>query len=541
MEGKLLRLTQQYFLVSASLNSILNDHLRRYGSLWNLADKVAIHVNDTHPALVIPELMRVLIDVYSYSWERAWDVVTRVITYTNHTVMPEALECWNEDLFRLRLPRIYDIVKEINRRFCADLWKFYPGDWDRISRMAIIGYGSVRMANLSVVASHTVNGVSKLHSEILTKTVFHDYYKFTPEKFTNVTNGIAHRRWLCGSNPLLAQLLDETIGTAYRKDPERLSEFLRFRDDPDVLSRFAEIKRENKIRFAGIAEKRNGVLLDPDSVFDVQVKRMHEYKRQLLNVLRIISLYLDLLDNPDRDFTPQTFVFGAKAAPGYAIAKRTIRLICDLSAEIEKNPKIRKLLRVVFMEEYNVSLAEVLIPSADISEQISLAGKEASGTGNMKLMINGAVTIGTLDGANVEILDAVGEENMYLFGMKAEEVEELWRRGYQATSYYIASEKLRRVVDALARGFNGTSYRDFAEYLVAGQGVADPYMCLADFESYCSVHDRMIRDYGERENWTRKALTNTACAGRFSADRSIREYADSIWHIRPVSPEGDPR
>ncbi|MBO4229820.1 MAG: glycogen/starch/alpha-glucan phosphorylase [Clostridia bacterium] len=538
MEGKLLRLTQQYFLVSASLNSILDDHLRRYGSLWNLPDKVAIHVNDTHPALVIPELMRVLIDVYSYPWERAWDVVNRVITYTNHTVMPEALECWNEDLFRLRLPRIYDIVKEINRRFCADLWKCYPGDWDRISRMAIIGYGSVRMANLSVVASHTVNGVSKLHSEILTKTVFHDYYKLTPEKFTNVTNGIAHRRWLCGANPLLAGLLDETIGPAYRKKPEALSEFLRYRENADVLSRFAEIKRENKIRFARLVEKRSGILLDPDSVFDVQVKRLHEYKRQLLNVLRIISLYLDLLDDPDRPFTPQTFIFGAKAAPGYAIAKRTIRLICDLSAEIEKNPRIREKLRVVFMEEYNVSLAEILIPSADVSEQISLAGKEASGTGNMKLMINGAVTIGTLDGANVEILESVGEDNMYLFGMTAGEVEELWRRGYQSTTYYIGSEKLRRTVDALVRGFNGISYRDFAEYLVAGQGIADPYMCLADYDSYCSVHERMIRDYADRNRWTKTALSNTACSGPFAADRAIREYADSIWHIRPVSAEG---
>ena len=533
-EGKLLRLSQQYFLVSASLQNIIGDHLRRYGSLWNFADKVAIHINDTHPALVIPELMRILIDVYSYGWDQAWDVVTRVVSYTNHTVMPEALETWNEDLFALRLPRVYAIVCEINRRFCADLWKFYPGDWDRISRMAVIGYGQVRMANLSVVASHTVNGVSKLHSKILTDTVFHDFYKFTPAKFTNVTNGIAHRRWLCYSNPGLCSLLDETIGTDYRKQPEKLSDFLKYRDDSAVLDRFMDIKAENKRRFADYAAKKTGILINPDSVFDVQIKRLHEYKRQMLNALRIISLYLDLKDDPDLDITPQTFIFGAKAAPGYAIAKRTIKMICDLSAEIERDPRIREKLRVVFMEDYNVSLAEILIPSADVSEQISLAGKEASGTGCMKLMINGAVTIGTLDGANVEIHDAVGDDNMYLFGLTTPEVEDLWRRGYNAVTYYIANDRLKRVVDALTVGFNGNSYRDFTEYLIMGHGVADPYMCLADYDSYMQVHEQMISDYADRTAWAQMALTNTACAGIFAADRAIREYSENIWHLKPI-------
>ncbi len=533
-EGKLLRLSQQYFLVSSSLQCILSDHLRRYGSLWNFPDKVAIHINDTHPALVIPELMRLLIDVHNYTWEYAWNVVTRTVTYTNHTVMPEALETWNEDLFALRLPRIHTIVKEINRRLCADLWRCYPGDWDRISRMAIIGYGAVRMANLSVVGSHTVNGVSALHSDILTKTVFHDFYKYTPEKFTNVTNGIAHRRWLCYANPSLSALLDETVGTEYRKKPETLSRLLAYKDDRTVLDRILAIKRVNKLRFSDYVYDRTGIRPDPDSIFDVQVKRLHEYKRQMLNALHIISMYLDLKENPNLSMTPRTFIFGAKAAPGYDMAKRTIKMICDLSAEIEKDPIIREKLRVIFMEDYNVSQAEMLIPSADISEQISLAGKEASGTGCMKLMINGAVTIGTLDGANVEIHGAVGDDNMYLFGLTTPEVDDLWKHGYNAASYYVKNPRLKRTVDALNQGFNGNSYADMVDYLVIGRGIADPYMCLADFDSYVTTHDRMTGDYPDREKWARMSLVNTASAGIFAADRAITEYARNIWHMTPV-------
>ncbi|MCQ2433192.1 MAG: glycogen/starch/alpha-glucan family phosphorylase, partial [Clostridia bacterium] len=533
-EGKLLRLSQQYFLVSASLQCIISDHLRRYGSLWNFADKVAIHINDTHPALVIPELMRILIDIYNYGWEQAWDVVIRTVSYTNHTVMPEALETWNEDLFALKLPRIHTIVKEINRRFCEDLWRCYPGDWDRISRMAVIGYGAVRMANLSVIGSHTVNGVSKLHSDILTKTVFHDFYKYNPAKFTNVTNGIAHRRWLNYSNEPLANLLDSTIGTAYHKNPERLQDFLAYKDDPAMLDEILKIKAQAKERFSAYVQNRTGIRLNTESIFDVQVKRLHEYKRQMLNALRIITLYNELRDNPNLDITPQTFIFGAKAAPGYDMAKRTIKMICDLSAEIERDPRIREKLRVVFMEDYNVSQAEVLIPSADISEQISLAGKEASGTGCMKLMINGAVTIGTLDGANVEIHEAVGDDNMYLFGLTTPEVEELWRNGYNAASYYVKNERLKRTVDSLTYGFNGNSYRDFVDYLVIGRGIADPYMCLADYESYMQVHDRMTEDYADRNKWAKMSLVNTASAGIFAADRAITEYAKNIWHMKPI-------
>lgn len=533
-EGKLLRLSQQYFLVCASLQTIISDHLALYGTLDNFADAVAIHINDTHPALVIPELMRILVDIYSYPWESAWSIVQRTVSYTNHTVMPEALECWNEDLFGLRLPRIHAIVKEINRRFCAELWNAYPGDWDRISRMSVICNGSVRMANLSVIGSDHVNGVSALHSDILKKTIFHDFDKYTPDKFANITNGIAHRRWLCYSNTGLSALLDECIGPEYRKEPQRLSEFVKFKDDASVLDRLAAIKRQNKENFASVLAMR-GIVVDPATVFDVQIKRMHEYKRQLLNALRIIALYLRLQDNPDLDMVPQTFIFGAKAAPGYQIAKQTIRLICAIGREIEKDPKISKKLRVVFPEEYNVTLAEQLIPAADISEQISLAGKEASGTGCMKLMLNGALTIGTLDGANVEILEAVGRENMYLFGLDTGEVDELWKRGYNAASYYMDHPLLHRAVDRLAEGFDGIPFRSFVDYLIIGPGIADPYLCLADFDSYYRVHEQMIEDYrNEPKRWQQKSLINIAGAGRFSADRAIREYAERIWHAEPM-------
>ncbi len=536
-QGKFLRLSQQYFLVSASLQSIITDHLTTYGSLTNFAEKAAIHVNDTHPALVIPELMRILIDSYSYGWDDAWRTVTSVVSYTNHTVMPEALETWNEDLFRLKLPRIYAIINEINRRFCAELWTAYPGDWDRISRMSIIGYNQIRMANLSVVGSHTVNGVSKLHSEILKKTIFHDFYKHTPAKFTNVTNGIAFRRWLVYSNPQLTALIDNCIGDAWHKEPERLEEFAKFATDSAVLAEVDKIKRANKANFALYTEKRTGIRLDPDSVFDVQIKRMHEYKRQLLNTLRIISLYVQLKENPNLDITPQTFIFGAKAAPGYYMAKNIIKLISYVAMEIEKDPKIRQKLRVVFMEDYNVSLAEVLIPAADISEQISLAGKEASGTGCMKLMANGAVTIGTMDGANVEIFAQVGDENMYIFGLTTEEVDDLWKRGYSAMTNYLQSEKLRAAVDALDVGFNGRSFGDIKQYLINpaySHGVADPYMCLADFDSYINTHDAMLRDYNNRAKWNKMSLINTARSGIFAADRAIREYAENIWHLRSI-------
>ena len=533
-EGKLLRLSQQYFLVCASLQSIIADHMRSYGNLQNFADKVAIHINDTHPALVVPELMRILIDTYSYSWEKAWDTVTKTVSYTNHTVLPEALETWNEDLFRYKLPRIHMIITEINRRFCADLWDKYTGDWERINQMSLISHGRVKMANLSILGSHTVNGVSKLHSDILTKTIFSNFYDYTPEKFTNVTNGIAHRRWLCYSNPGLCKLLDESIGTAYRKEPEQLEKLRGYAKDKAFLEQLDAVKQANKVVFADYLKKRNGITVDPASLFDVQVKRMHEYKRQLLNALKIISLFVELKEDPNKDVIPQTFIFSAKAAAGYYMAKQIIKLIYCIGQEIEKDPVIREKMRVVFVEDYNVSVAEVLIPAADVSEQISLAGKEASGTGNMKLMINGAVTLGTLDGANVEIAQAVGKDNIYIFGLTTSEVEDLWKRGYRAYDYYSASEAIRKAVDYLRVGFNGVNFSEFYNYLLVGPGVADPYMCLADFDSYLTTYNRLVDDYQDRTLWNRMSLENIAGAGIFAADRSIREYADNIWHITPI-------
>ena len=535
-EGKLLRLTQQYFLVSASLQSIISDYFAEYGSLAGFADKVAIHINDTHPALCIPELMRILMDVYSYSWEDAWAIVVKCVSYTNHTVMPEALECWRVDLFSMKLPRIFMIVNEINRRFTADLWNLYPGDWDRISRMAIVAYNQVRMANLSVVASHTVNGVSKLHSDILKKTIFHDFYKMTPWKFTNVTNGVVHRRWLNYANPALASMLDELIGEGFREDGLQLSGLLKYQDDSAVLARIRDIKQHNKELFAYHAYAKSGKRIDTNSIFDVQIKRMHEYKRQLLNVLKIISLYNEIIENPNADIPPQTFIFGCKAAPGYVMAKKIIKLIWFLAEELEKNPLTRDRLKIVFMEEYNVSLAEVLIPSADISEQISLAGKEASGTGCMKLMMNGALTMGTLDGANVEILEACGKDNIYIFGLNTHEVDELWRNGYVARNYYHSSPKLKAVIDRLYSPIGGQDFSHIADYLInGGYGVADPFMCLADFDSYTYAYNTALRDYANKDKWSKMSLINTATSGIFASDNSIRKYADEIWHAKPIA------
>ncbi len=534
-EGKLLRLTQQYFLVSASCQSIIRDHMAVYGTLDNLPEKVAVHINDTHPALCIPELMRILIDEYFYSWDHAWSMVQRIVSYTNHTVMPEALETWNEDLFRLKLPRIYSIIHEINERFCRDAWNAFPGNWDRISKMSILGHGQVRMANLSVVGSHCINGVSKLHSSILKESTFKDFYRMYPDRFTNVTNGIAHRRWLCYSNPALANLIEDCIGDGYRKSPEQLAGLAKFADDAEVLERLRGIKHQNKINFSNLLYRKTGQLIDTHSVFDVQIKRLHEYKRQLLNALNIIGLYIQLKENPDLEMQPQTFLFAAKAAPGYAMAKEIIRLICYISADIERHPRIKEKLNVVFLENYNVSMAEALVPSAEISEQISLAGKEASGTGCMKLMMNGALTIGTLDGANVEMQAAAGADNMYIFGLTAAEVEALWLRGYRSTEFYANNIGLARIVNQLNIGFAGESFANLASYLLSGEhGIADPYLCLADYESYRTTHAQMIRDYADKHKWNRMSLLNIAASGEFAADRSIEEYAQRIWNLQKM-------
>ncbi|WP_448900972.1 glycogen/starch/alpha-glucan phosphorylase [Eubacterium sp.] len=528
-EGKSLRLRQQYFLVSASIQDIIQRHLTKYGTLDNLPDKVAIHINDTHPTMAIPELMRIMLDECGYSWDDAWSIVTRTVAYTNHTVMKEALECWSEELYSRLLPRIYQITKEIDNRFRAYVWSA-TYDADRVERMAVVSNGVVRMANLCVIGSHSVNGVSALHSEILKETVFNDFYNLTPEKFCNVTNGIAFRRWICQSNPALTEYLTSLIGDGFITKSNELEKLRQFKDDKKVLAKLDEIKHENKVRFAKIIKKRNGVDINPDSIFDVQVKRLHEYKRQQLNILNIISEYQMLKENPNADYYPKTYIFASKAAPGYFMAKKLIQLIDALSKVINNDPDVNGKLKVVFLEDYNVSLAEVLMPAADISEQISLAGTEASGTGNMKLMLNGAITLGTLDGANVEIHDAVGEDNIYIFGMKTPEVEQLKKAGYFPQSYIQNNEALAKAMAFLQNGVNGKKFDEVYYSLVN----TDPYMALADFTDYQRAQREISKAYADREKFVKMSLMNISGAGIFSADRSIMDYANNIWHTKPV-------
>ena len=528
-EGKSLRLRQQYFLVSASVQDIINRHLRKYGSLDNLCDKMAIHINDTHPTLAIPELMRLLLDECGYSWDDAWDVVTKVFAYTNHTVMSEALECWSEDLFRRLLPRIYQIVKEIDNRFRSSVWE-QTHDANKVERMAVISNGVVRMANLCVACCHSVNGVSALHSEILKDSVFHDFYTLTPDKFCNVTNGIAHRRWLCQANPRLTSMLSDLIGGEFVYNAECLSELAKYKDNPAVLAEIEKIKTANKADFAKRVKSKTGIELDPNSIFDVQVKRLHEYKRQHLNALNILAKYLAIKANPSGDFTPHTYIFGAKAASGYFMAKKIISFICALADLINNDPDVKGRLKVVYMEDYNVSMAEYMMPAADVSEQISLAGTEASGTGNMKLMMNGAITLGTLDGANVEIHDAVGDENIVIFGMTTPEVNDLRSRGYVPMNFYNNNAELRNVIDFINRGFCDKQFPEISGTIV----YHDPYMVLADFADYRQAQNRIDELWADRTRWNSMSLMNTACSGRFAADRAVNEYAKNIWHTVPA-------
>ena len=528
-EGKSLRLRQQYFLVSASVQDIVNRHLRKYGSLDNICDKMAIHINDTHPTLAIPELMRLLLDECGYSWDDAWNVVTKVFAYTNHTVMSEALECWSEDLFRRLLPRIYQIVKEIDNRFRSSVWE-QTHDANKVERMAVISNGVVRMANLCVACCHSVNGVSALHSEILKDSVFHDFYTLTPDKFCNVTNGIAHRRWLCQANPRLTSMLSDLIGGEFVYNAECLSELAKYKDNPAVLAEIEKIKTANKADFAKRVKAKTGIELDPNSIFDVQVKRLHEYKRQHLNALNILAKYLAIKANPSGDFTPHTYIFGAKAASGYFMAKKIISFICALADLINNDPDVKGRLKVVYMEDYNVSMAEYMMPAADVSEQISLAGTEASGTGNMKLMMNGAITLGTLDGANVEIHDAVGDENIVIFGMTTPEVNELKSKGYVPMNFYNNNAELRNVIDFINRGFCDKQFPEISGTIV----YHDPYMVLADFADYRQAQNKIDELWADRTRWNSMSLMNTACSGRFAADRAVNEYAKNIWHTVPA-------
>ena len=532
ISGKRLRLRQQYLLVSASLQSIVKAHLDRYRTLKSLPEKVAIHINDTHPALCVPELMRLLIDEYDMGWDEAWDICCRTLSYTNHTVMSEALERWSVELFREQLPRIFSITQEINRRLLSHLAVVYPNDPGKWDYMAVIANGEVRMANLCLACCHMVNGVSRLHTQILETGIFRDYYNLDHDRFTNVTNGIAYRRWLCQANPALTGYLRELIGDGFMKDANQLEKLLKFQDDKEVLAKLHAIKRTNKQRLADYIAHANGVVVDPDSLFDVQVKRLHEYKRQLLNVMHILYLYQCLQDDPTMDFRPQTFLFGAKAAPGYAVAKRIIRLIGSVADQINHDPVCKDKLQVVFLENYRVSMAEMLMPASEVSQQISTAGKEASGTGNMKFMMNGAVTIGTLDGANVEMHEVLGDENMFLFGLRAEEAAALSRH-YDPELLYERDPVLRRVLDAIRTGFkDGVSYEDiYRRLLFGGDSPADQYLLLADFVSYCDAGRRMIKTYGDRKRWNEISLHNIARSGIFAADRSIRDYAEEIWHV----------
>ena len=529
-EGKILRLRQQYFFSAASIADILQNHLNQYGTLDNLADKVAIQLNDTHPTVAIPEMMRILLDECSYEWDAAFDICRKVFAYTNHTVMSEALEKWNADIFRNTLPRIWQIVCEMDRRCRADLAKAFPGDQGKIDYMAIIGDNQVRTANICAYTCHAINGVSKLHSEIIKDSVFHDYFLYKPQAFKNVTNGIAYRRWLLCSNPGLTHLLEETIGDGFKTDASELKKLEKFVDDKAVQAAAAKVKRENKANFANYLQKATGQVIDPDSIFDCQVKRMHEYKRQHLNALNIAAEYLYLKNNPNAEFTPKTYIFGAKAAPGYYMAKQMIRMICKLGKLIDEDPAVRGKLRIVYLEDYCVSLSERLMPASEVSEQISLAGTEASGTGNMKFMLNGAITLGTLDGANVEIADAAGHENEIIFGMLTPEVNALKGMGYHPNAFINGDNTAMAVLDFLEKGWNGENFSEVTSNLRN----SDPYMVMADFKDYRRAQHDLQELYRDKQKWNHMSLKNISNAGIFSADRSIMDYARDIWGATPV-------
>ena len=527
-EGKSLRLKQQYFFVSATMQSIVRKHIEVCGSVMDFHEKNVIQINDTHPALVIPELMRIFMDDAGLEWDEAWEITKQSVAYTNHTVLAEALERWPQELVQTLLPRIWEIIDEIARRWQERVDEYYH-DPAKTAEMAIVWDGQVRMANLCVAVCTAVNGVSALHSDILRNDLFKDACAMNPEKFRNVTNGIDHRRWLSEINPGLDHLIIELTGSdGYLMKPLDLKKLEEYADDHVVLERLGHIKRENKERLAKHIKRASGIVLNPDAIFDVQSKRLHEYKRQLLNVLHIISLYHALQDDPGMAMQPHTFLFGAKAAPGYAVAKRIIHLINSLADQINNDPICKDKLQVAFLENYRVSLAEILMPASEVSQQISLAGKEASGTGNMKFMMNGALTVGTLDGANVEMHEVLGDENMFLFGLHADEVVRVKNEGYMPQMLYNRDEKLHRVIDQLKWGFrDGVSYDDLAQRLLMN----DEYMLLQDFDSYCDAEARVRAAYADRETWNRMSLINIARSGIFAADRAVAEYADHIWHV----------
>ena len=529
IEGKTLRLKQQYFFVSATSQDIVRKHMRKWGDIKSFAQHHTIQINDTHPTLIIPELMRIFMDEHGMGWEEAWDIVKNSVAYTNHTVMSEALERWPQDLVQQLLPRLWEIMCEINRRWC-DFLAAHFGEGEKVGRNLIIRDGQVHMANMCLAACYKVNGVSQLHGDILKRDLFRDVCEIRPERFTYVTNGIDHRRWLSQINPGLDGLITELLGgDGYLTHPEELEKLNAFVSDSEVLRRVNEIKYRNKLRFADFARRNDSFALDPNTVMDVQVKRLHEYKRQLLCAMSIASLQQQLHDDPNMEFVPRTFVFGAKAAAGYKTAKRIIELILSLANDINHDPVCRGKLQVYFVENYRVSAAEAIVPAAQVSEQISTAGKEASGTGCMKLMMNGAVTIGTLDGANVEMYERLGDENMFLFGLRTEEVERMKAEGYDPNAIASRDEEIMRVFDRFSQGFSdGKSYSDLVSMLLYG---GDPYMLVADYRAYADCQKRLYSRISDPAELARLALVNTAQSGVFAADRAIREYADNIWHI----------
>ncbi len=545
-EGKLLRLKQQYFFTSATLQYILKDFKKLNGTNWSkLPEKVVIHINDTHPGLAIPELMRLLMDEEGLGWDEAQQIVSRTMAYTNHTIMAEALEKWPEDMVKSLLPRIYQILVEMNKRLCARLWNFFPGEAERVGRMAIIAYGYIHMANLCVAMTFSTNGVSKLHGDILKQETFHDFYLVMPEKFSAITNGITHRRWLMACNPELTKLICDTIGTDWVKDPELLHDLAPYADDAAFREQFEKIKHNNKVRLSNFLKEHQGAIVDPNFIFDAQSKRLHEYKRQMLNALHILVLYNRIVNDPNFTMHPRVFIFGSKAAPGYNRAKQIIRFINGLSALIAKHPRASKMLQVVFLENYDVSSAQMLIPATEISEQISTASKEASGTGNMKYMMNGAITIGTMDGANVEISEQVGMDNIYIFGMRSDTVLDMYReRNYNPMTIFETNQELRlaltQMIDGTVLPDAPSAPQDLYHSLLIGDwgNMADPFFVLKDFGSYSMAQRRIDADYADRDKWNRMAVINTAMSGVFSSDRTIREYNDTIWHLDPLKRKG---
>ncbi len=537
-QGKELRLRQQYFFISATIQRVIARFKQKHSDFSLLPEKVAFQLNDTHPSVAVAELMRVLVDENDVPWNQAWEITQKVCAYTNHTIMSEALEKWPMELFSRLLPRIYQIVEEINRRFCLKLTERYGSDPEKIRNMAIIADGQIRMAYLAIVGSHSVNGVAALHTEILKNQELKDFYDLYPEKFNNKTNGITQRRWLLHANPGLAELISEKIGKGWITNLDELEKILPYAEDKEFCRRFMEIKRENKVRLADYIMKTKGIEINPDSIFDIQVKRLHEYKRQLLNILHVIGLYNQLKMNPGMDIVPRTFIFGAKAAAGYRRAKLIIKLINSVAEVVNNDPVINGKIKVVFMENYRVSVAERLMPAADVSEQISTAGKEASGTGNMKFMLNGALTIGTMDGANVEICEEVGMDNIFIFGMSAKEVQRKYQGGYDPWTVYNMNQEVRMALNSLINGTfdpDTNLFRELYDALLNGfGGRADEYFVLEDYADYARAQKDINAAYRDTDKWAKMAITNVAKSGKFSSDRTIRQYAEEIWDLKPV-------